>query len=114
MTKDTMEELVSTLNKLHDIIKQAKEEDKSLANGFYLYSSGSILNAYREGDLSFNESVSYLNDITKKATGEKLSNNMCSNCDHYHQGYLCLKIGNGNFQPTPDFNCNFHVDKIIS
>ena len=31
---------------------------------------------------------------------------VCGNCVYYHQEYLCLEIGNGDFKPDKDFGCN--------
>lgn len=31
---------------------------------------------------------------------------ICGNCEFYHQGYLCLEFGDGEFQPYKEFGCN--------
>lgn len=34
----------------------------------------------------------------------------CSKCDFFHQGYLCLENGNGDFKPKLPFYCSNHSD----
>jgi len=36
----------------------------------------------------------------------ELKNRNCANCNFYHQGYVCLENGDGNFKPSSDFYCN--------
>lgn len=57
VTADNMDSLIGCLNLLHTKIREAKEKDTSLANGYYPSISGSVLNAYREGDISFEDAV---------------------------------------------------------
>jgi hypothetical protein len=53
-------------------VRQMKRENPVLRLGFYNSNYGSLLNAYREGDLSFEEAVSYMQQITDRAVeGER-------------------------------------------
>jgi hypothetical protein len=53
-------------------VRQMKRENPVLRLGFYNSNYGSLLNAYREGDLEFQEAVRYMQGITDRAVeGER-------------------------------------------
>lgn len=56
-----------------------------------------------EGMIPYLKSIKIIEDYFKSRT--------CNNCINYHQGYLCLEIGDGYFKPTKDFSCNKWEDK---
>jgi len=60
--------VVSVANSISEL-RQIKRNNPGLALGYSL-SYGGILNAYREGDISFKEAVHELRMIDKKDTGE--------------------------------------------
>lgn len=64
MNADKVYRLVARLNKLHATIQTAKAAHPELKVGFG-QNFGSILNAYREGDISFAEAVKACDDIAE-------------------------------------------------
>lgn len=36
---------------------------------------------------------------------EEIKSRTCSNCEYWHQKYLCLEIGNGTFKTESNFGC---------
>jgi len=42
---------------------------------------------------------------------QDFNNRICNNCKYYHQKWVCLEIGNGNFFPDKNFGCN-HFKQI--
>lgn len=59
--------LVAALNELHSIVER---KPKHLRLGFR-FSPAGILNAYREGDLTFNQSVQQLERWAKRSAKRK-------------------------------------------
>ena len=58
-------QLVVTVTNSITELRQIKRDNPELALG-YTCSHGGILNAYREGDLTFNEAVAELESLCKK------------------------------------------------
>lgn len=71
-TKQYWTNLVSEANKIR---KELDGKPEELKIGYWL-SPGSILNAYREGDLTFNEAVKELTKRTSQAPAEKHAERM--------------------------------------
>jgi hypothetical protein len=55
------------------------------------------------------ENTNLVNEAIKEL--EELENRSCESCMFYHQGYLCLENGSGNFCPNKKFCCNKYVSK---
>jgi len=55
-------QLEANLNNAFMDLQRFKAEYPELKNGFYLNSPGSWLNAYREGDLSFQEAIELIEE----------------------------------------------------
>lgn len=58
-----IEEKVAQFNKLHKEIQSRKASYPENKTGYYPKNYGSLLNAYREGDLSFNECLELLSKV---------------------------------------------------
>lgn len=66
-------------------------------------------------------------EIAKKCLNDEFTNNdkivdrifddfesrTCENCKYYHQNYLCLEVGNGDFEPDKYFGCNKFISKLL-
>lgn len=62
---ETVQEKVKQINALIQEVMAMKKETPELKNGYYPSSYGSILNAYREGDLSFTQAVKALRKVSE-------------------------------------------------
>lgn len=65
MTKEERDELCESIAAQIARLRDAKREDPELRVGFYAGNQGSILNAYREGDVSFDEAVALIEALAK-------------------------------------------------
>ena len=61
MLRVLLDSLVEQLNALHREISRIKEERPDLRTAFSM-APGPVLNAYREGDVSYSEAVEILTD----------------------------------------------------
>lgn len=60
---------VEQINSLLQEVRAYKEAHPEAVTGFYESSYGSLLNAYREGDISFNDCVDLLGKVEEKRKG---------------------------------------------
>jgi len=86
---------VSQLNNLFTEIQSYKREHPEQRLGYYEQSIGSILNAYREGDLSFDEAVAAINNTraTPSPVVDESTYPLCPVCPKCQQGYICEHCG---------------------
>jgi hypothetical protein len=70
---ESITDKVDRLNELHQEIQKYKAEHPEEKLGYWQNTPGSILNAYREGDLSFDEAVEVLNLIGVKNAVEQIN-----------------------------------------
>ena len=86
---------VSQLNNLFTEIQSYKREHPEQRLGYYEQSIGSILNAYREGDLSFDEAIAAINNTraTPSPVVDESTYPLCPVCPKCQQGYICEHCG---------------------
>lgn len=71
LLKDLVRDLVANINSLLRQVRGIKSEHRVLIFDYYFQSPGSILNAYREGDISFYDAVEAINNLKGKVIKRK-------------------------------------------
>jgi hypothetical protein len=64
-------ELNDELNRVFKQIQEYKNQHPESRSGYYIDSYGSLLNAYREGDIGFDECIKRLEAIAKRTAKEQ-------------------------------------------
>jgi hypothetical protein len=112
-----IEKKVEQLNQLHKEIADYKKE-RPAERVWASLSPGSILNAYREGDLAFHEALESLEARENKAVARKVVAGIVNECRSFldQARASCTKEGEifGDVPERKDFNYVWHAVLYLS